>query len=170
MSMKNQSPPRKKFLKAEALSLVRSGEVDKGIEKYEQYLDLNDDDDDAWAGLGGAYRRKENFDKAIASYEKAYQRNDQSTYALVNLISLRAARNAPEDRARLDETLPTATKLIRAVIEEEKADFWAWYDLATLQLLQGEQEKALETFNYAAAQTPKTAKENFRSVLNNLNF
>jgi tetratricopeptide (TPR) repeat protein len=160
----------RKSLKAKALSAVRSGDYDAAIENYRKYLALNPGDDDAWAGLGGAYRRKADIDQAIHSYEEAFDINRQSTYALVNVVSLRAARGGPEDRARLRTYLPTALHLTRERIESGEGDYWTWYDLATLQLLQGDVEEAARSFQYAADLTPVTAKENYRSVLDNLTF
>jgi len=168
--MENKPHFKKRHLKAEALSAVRKGEIDIAIEKYEQYLKLNPQDHDAWSGLGGAYRRKNDIEKAIENYEKGYQINTQSTYALVNIVVLRTARNTKGDVEKLKKYLPIATKLTKQIINKGKGDFWTWYDFATLQLLQGETEEAIRTFNYAVELTPKTAKENFQSVLNQLNF
>lgn len=160
----------KKYLKAEALSAVRSGDVDTGIAKYNEYLQLNPDDDDAWAGLGGAYRRKGDIDKALESYQKAYAANAQSSYALVNIVSLLAARNRPEDAQELTELLPLTIRLVQEIINRGESTYWTWYDLATLQLFKKDDEQAKSTFSYAVNLTPKTATENFRSVLNNLEF
>ena len=162
----------KKFLKAEALAAVRAGEVEPGIAKYREYLALagNESDDDAWASLGGAYRRAGDLDQAIDCYAKAHEINPQSTYALVNLVSLHAARNKPEDRASLDQELPETIRLCREVIERADATYWNWYDLATVQLIQGQSDQAMKTLYHAVALTPAAAKENFRSVANNLRF
>lgn len=168
--MKNQPSPQKRYLKLEALSSLRSGDIDGAIKRYEQYLDLNPWDDDAWAGLGGAYRRMGNFKKAIDSYEKACEINPESSYALVNIISLRAAQNKKEDKEKLKEYIPKAIQISRQIIHNGKGDFWTWYDLGTIQLINEETEEAIKIFNYAAELTPKTAIENFRSVLNNLLF
>ena len=168
--MTREFSQRKRFLKAEALELVRNGKIDAAIEKYRQYLALNPQDDDAWAMLGGAYRRKNAIGRAIESYEKAYAVNSQSTYALVNIVSLRAARYSKQDQEILRTYMPKATKLVRDVIEREEDDHWTWYDLATLQLIAGKLAEAERNFHYAVGLTPKDAKEDFRSVLNNLNF
>lgn len=168
--MKNQPSPQKRYLKLDALSALRSGDIDSAIKKYEQYLDLNPGDDDAWAGLGGAYKRTENLKKAIDSYEKAYEINPESSYALVNLISIRAAQNIEEDKEMLKKYIPKAVQIFHQIINNGKGDFWTWYDLGTIQLIKGEAEEAIKIFNYAAELTPKTALENFRSVLNNLMF
>ena len=163
----------KKFLKAEALAAVRKGEVETGIAKYREYLALpgNEQDDDAWASLGGAYRRHVgDLDQAIDCYAKAYDINPQSTYALVNLVSLHAARNTPADRTSLERELPEVIRLCYQMIERPDATFWNWYDLATVQLIQGPPEQAMKTLYHAVALTPPAAKENFRSVANNLRF
>lgn len=159
----------KQYLKAEALAAVRKGEAKAGIDKYVEYLALNSDDDDAWAALGGAYRRTGDIDQAITSYGRA-DRLKRTTYALVNLVSLHAARNTPADREQLASDLPEAIRLCREVLARADASFWNWYDLATLQLIQGSAVEAMKTFYHAVALTPPTAKENFRSVLSNLRF
>jgi tetratricopeptide (TPR) repeat protein len=162
----------KKFLKAEALALVRKGDIQPGIDKWQEYLALPDNaaDDDAWASLGGAFRRQGQIDRALECYRRAYELNPESTYALVNLVSLQAARNTPEDREHLAQDVLRAIGLCRDVIERNGATFWNWYDLATLYLIQGSTEDAMKTLFHAIALTPDAAKENFRSVLNNLRF
>lgn len=164
-------------LKAEALDAVRSGDFDTAVEKYKKYLSLepNKTDDDAWAGLGGAYRRKQELESSLSSYEKAYQINPQSTYALGNIISLLAARCLPADREKLQQYLPDAVRLAQRKTSVPEADHWAWYDLATTHLVEGlfdesKSEKAVNTFYFAAELTPPAAEENFRSVLSNLTF
>ena len=168
--MENNSPPKKRYLKAAALSAVRSGDIKEGIDKYKQYLDLNPQDYDAWAGLGGAHRRMDNLTAAIESYEKAYEINPKSTYALINVVALRAARGNEDDREKLKQFIPIAKQLTQEIIDSGEADYWQWYDLATLQLLEGETDTAIRTFNYAADLTPRTATENFLSVLKQLTF
>jgi tetratricopeptide (TPR) repeat protein len=162
----------KQYLKAEALASVRKGEVREGIEKYREYfaLEPNRTDDDAWASLGGAYRRIENIDEAIDCYDRAYRLNPRSTYALVNLVSLRAARPAGTDPEQQKRDVKEAIRLCRETIEGGEATFWNWYDLGTLHLIQDNADEALKIFHHAVALTPETAKENFRSVLNNLRF
>ncbi|HVG19436.1 MAG TPA: tetratricopeptide repeat protein [Blastocatellia bacterium] len=168
--MADQTSDANLYLKAVALSLVRAGKFDAGIEVYNRYLASAPEDDEAWAGLGGAYRRKGDLDSAIASYEKAHQLNPRSTYALVNVVSLRACRNSPEDMERNRGYVLEALRAIREIISKGQDDYWTWYDLATLQLIEGKTSEAIRSLNYAAERTPETAKENFRSVLSNLNF
>jgi tetratricopeptide (TPR) repeat protein len=170
--------PVKRSLKAAALDAVRSKDFDTAIKKYNEYLALepNQMDDDAWAGLGGAYRRKEELELSLRSYEKAYQINPQSTYALGNIISLLAASRLPADREKLEKQyLPEAVRLTQQKASAPDSDHWAWYDLAMAQLIEGlfDQSKsgeAVNTFYFAAERTPPSAKENFRSVLSNLAF
>lgn len=165
----SDSSRRKRFLKTQALGLVREGKVNDGIDKYREYLsfDDNNDDDDAWAGLGGAYRRRGDFADAIESYERAYQLNPESTYALVNVVSLLAG-GPREKQEKLKDYLPKALERTHDKVRSDKADHWTWYDLATLQLINGELDAARSSMNYAAEITPKTAKENFRSVISSL--
>ena len=174
---------KQKYLKIEALEQVRQSSASntqsekerllrEGIKSYREYLALpeNHDDDDAWAGMGGAYRRLNEIDRAIESYQAAYEINSGSTYALVNLVSLLAARNLPGDLRKRNNYNAAALELFQKKIREGTADYWTWYDVATLQLIDGKVEKSFESFNYAAELTPKSKLENFRSVLSNLEF
>ena len=136
----------KKFLKAEALAHIREGAIPLGIQKYKEYLELNKEDDDAWASLGGAYRRSADIDNALRCYSHAYELNPESTYALVNLVSLCAARNSLDDQKQLSTLVPEAIRLCRETIETDKASFWTWYDLGTLQLISGNIEGGPENF------------------------
>jgi hypothetical protein len=92
----------------------------------------------------------------------------------VNLVSLLAARHRSEDEALLHDYAAKARTMIQDIIDGKikgkTADHWTWYDRATLELISGETDKALATFGYAIELTPKNAKENFASVLSNLQF
>lgn len=175
--------PTKEYLTIEALETVRNAakQPDEGLKrlmleeaigKYNQYLafEKNKDDDDAWAGLGGAYRRNGNIDQAIESYATAYRLNPASTYALVNLVSLMAARRRPADEPQLQEYAGRAKERLREKVASGSADLWTWYDMATLELIQGKTTESMHTFLYAIERTPKEARENFASVLSNLQF
>ena len=169
--------PIKISLKAAALNGVRNNDLEMAIEQYKEYLALepNQMDDDAWAGLGGAYRRKRDFESALSSYKRAFQINPQSTYSIGNIISLLAARYLSEDRMQLQQYLPEAIRLTERKASAPESDHWAWYDLATTQLIEGlfdesKSEEAAKTFYFAAERTPPSAKEYFRSVLSHLTF
>lgn len=166
---------RRLSLKVDALTLVRAGDVDGGIEKYRRYLDLSPNrelDDDAWASLGGAYRRKNDINKAIDCYRKAFEINPSSTYALLNLIPLCKIRNSPQDLKDLEIYIPKARQLLAVKLADSnnKEPWWTRYDAATLELLSGDVAASLSMFEVAADLTPRTARENFKSVLANLEF
>ena len=174
---------KREYLKLEALECVRSAArsndesskaelLKTGVEKYRQYLDFpeNKDDDDAWAGMGGAYRRLNDIDKAIESYQSAYNLNGSSTYALVNLATLLAARQRPGDKELLAHYSAKAQQLFQQIIDKGKADYWNLFDVATLQMIDGRVEESQASFKYAAERTPKDKVESFRSVLSNLQF
>lgn len=174
---------RREYLKIEALELVRNGSkqgdeeakrtmLKEAVAKYREYLEFeeNKNDDDAWAGLGGAYRRIGDIDLAIESYANAYRLNDESTYALMNLVSLMAAHRRPEDEPLLQHYAARAEERLRERIASGSADHWTWYDMATLELIQGKTGQSMSTFLYAVERTPKGASENFVSVLSNLQF
>jgi tetratricopeptide (TPR) repeat protein len=163
-------------LKAEASKASRANDPEEAIRLYLLYLEQesNKQDDDAWAGLGGAYRRKGDVNSAINSYETALNIKSQSTYALVNIISLLAARDLPGDQEKLQKYLPDAIRLTSSNATTE-SDHWSWYDLATTQLVEGlfdesMSEKAVKNFDYAIEKTPQGNSKDFESVLSNLTF
>lgn len=159
-------------LKKEALANVRLAQASlgKAIAQYQQYLSLpgNENDSDGWAGLGGAFRRAGNPDQAIESYERAHQVDATSTYALVNLVSLLAARNRKGDEARLAQYGAAAQALLESRTAAADCDHWTWFDLATMQLLGGKPSAALAALDRAIAKTPSA--DHFPSVLSNLEF
>lgn len=177
------SERRRQYLKVDALEMVRTASKQKNeemqremlkeaVSKYREYLGFeeNNSDDDAWAGLGGAYRRIGDIDQAIESYATSYRLNEESTYALVNLVSMMAARRRSEDEQLLQRYAVRAGERLGKKIADGSADHWTWYDMATLELIQGKTSQSLSTFSYAVERTPKEARENFVSVLSNLEF
>jgi len=172
----DKSQLTKLSLKAEASQASRANDPDTAIQKYKEYLEFasNKMDDDAWAGLGGAYRRKGDIDNAIQNYLNALDINSQSTYAVVNVISLLVARKSPADRGELQKYLPHAIQLTSNKATPQ-SDHWSWYDLATTELIGGlfdtdMSEKAVNDFDYAIEKTPRGNKKDFESVLSNLTF
>jgi len=168
--MSEFTSPMKPYLKAEALSYVRSGKYAEAANKYQQYIELNEHDDDAWAALGGAFRRLGDLQSAINSYEKAFQINPRSTYAAVNLVSLLFALKP--DGKKLQDYVSRALALTEDKIRSgtKTADHWTWYDLGMLQLIKGDVDAATRSYNYAAEITPQTATEHFRSAIDGLTF
>lgn len=166
------SAKQQEELKKEALANVRQAQalLSKAIGQYQQYLSLpgNENDSDGWAGLGGAFRRAGKTDEAIESYEKAYRVDATSTYALVNMVSLLAARNRQGDEARLAQYAAEAQALLESRTKAGDCDHWTWYDLATMQLLGGKASEAMAVLDRAIAKTPSA--DHFPSVLSNLEF
>jgi len=67
-------------------------------------------------------------------------------------------------------TIDFAKQKCLELVSAKQATHWNWYDLTTLQLIEGDAPSALRSFHYASELTPRGAVENFRSVLSNLEF
>jgi tetratricopeptide (TPR) repeat protein len=159
---------RKGYLKNGGLEDVRKGNIDAGIEKYKAYLEVpgNEQDDDAWACLGGAHRRKEDITNALKYYRKAFEVNPASTYAIVNIICLAAAAR---DQECVNYYLPTAKALTEKAISGDDADHWTWFDKATIQPIEGSIDEAVSDFRFGA-DMKSCSMENVRSAISNLEF
>ena len=56
---------------ARGQSLIATGKFEAAIEDFNATLNVNNRNADAWAGLGLAYERMSNREKAIESYDRA---------------------------------------------------------------------------------------------------
>jgi cytochrome c-type biogenesis protein CcmH/NrfG len=157
---------QKKWLKTNALQAVRDKNVAEGIRLYREYLGLegNAEDDDAWAMLGGAYRRAGDIGRAVESYAKAFELKPTSTYAAVNLVFLKATR---DELAGLETEVAKAIALTQAKIAAKEDDHWTWFDLGMLQLLSHRIDDARTSYRFAADMKSSTP-ENVASAANTL--
>jgi tetratricopeptide (TPR) repeat protein len=146
---------KKPWLKSNALQKVREGQLEAGIREYKEYLAVegNDQDDDAWAMLGGAHRRSGQLDASIACYAKAAALNPASTYAAVNLATLRATR---EGTQALQDDLTRAMVLVQQRASQADADHWTYFDLGMLQTLSNRLDEARASYQFGAEMKSST--------------
>ena len=145
------------------------------IADLERAVELRPNFEEALGSLGGIYRRLKDYEQAVTYYQRLYDINKSSSYALGNLGSLswylgrrEEARNyftllKNTSQTRLQEQAPQ----IQSQVVREEA-YWDYYDLALSQLATGEVDAAKETYAKAIEETP--AIEQFGAVLNNLYF
>jgi tetratricopeptide (TPR) repeat protein len=108
--------------------------------------------EDAFATIGGLYRRKGEYEKALEYYEQAYRINPSSSYALGNVASL-SWYLVKLDKAREYYILTEALAKVRNMTPHPE-DYWDYYDLALAQLVLGKTNEAKDTYRIAIEKTP----------------
>lgn len=158
---------------------LRTNDYAKAIEHLQRATELSsnhkasfatlsglDRPEDAFAALGGLYRRKEEYEKALDYYEQAYHINPRSSYALANAASL------SQYLAKLDKAheyyLLTETLAKGRIMTPQPEDYWDYYDLALAQLVLGKTDEAKHTYKIAIKKTLGVVQ--FDSVLGVLMF
>lgn len=112
-----------------------------GIASLQRAVELNPDDYDAHASLGGALRRAGRLDEALAHYERAVEVSNGHSYPLLNAIKLAALRDGKlELDGKRGFLLRRAERSLRAqVATEPPYDApWSFFDLAEIRLYQGD--------------------------------
>ncbi len=127
-------------------------------------IDLNPNDSDTAAILGGLYRRKGEYALAYSAYEQAWNLNRGSSYALGNLASL-AWYEGKKDEAHM--YFGFAEMIAIDHIKKGRGEiYWDYYDLGLAQLALGKIAEAQKTYATAIKETP--GKVQFEGVLDNL--
>ena len=142
-------------------------DYDKAIEYLKKSITLKTDDDDTYTVIGGLYRRKGEYQRAIAHYKEAYNINPHSSYALGNIASLLWYLGEVGEASKyFDDTEKVARGRIAAGRPE---GYWDYYDLALSQLgLQ--KSNVIDSYRQAIVKTPSPGKVVFDSILDNLKF
>jgi tetratricopeptide (TPR) repeat protein/cellulose biosynthesis protein BcsQ len=118
-----------------------------GVASLQRAIELNPQDFDALASLGGAYKRAGRLDDAIAMYERATELSGGLPYPLMNLLTLRALRYG---ELRLDDTLRTMLHQAERTLRTQVASDppidppWSFFDLAQIKLFTSDPEEALD--------------------------
>jgi tetratricopeptide (TPR) repeat protein len=137
---------------------------EKAEECLKKAIELNPNESDTFAILGGLYRRKEKYAQAFDFYKRAWRIDPNSSYALGNLASLSWYQgNIDEARVYFGHAEVATRSRIK---KGQESIFWAYYDLALAQLAEGKMDEAKKTYAIAIKETP--GRSLFDSVLNNL--
>jgi tetratricopeptide (TPR) repeat protein len=118
-----------------------------GIVPLQRAVDLNPEDFDALAALGGALRRAGRLDEALASYERSAEVSNGHSYPLLNAVKLAALRDgslALDGKRRFQ--LRRAERSLRAqVTSDPPYDApWSFFDLAEIRLYEGDRDGFLD--------------------------
>jgi len=139
----------------------------KALECLKKAIALKPNDDDAYAIIGGLYRRLGDYKRSLANYEQAYRINPASSYALSNMASLSwyLGEVVGAKKYFSDTEIAASTRISKGIPE----GYWDYYDLALAQLVLGK-PGAMDSYKQAIIATPTPGKEKFKSVLDNLQF
>jgi Flp pilus assembly protein TadD len=108
-----------------------------GVESLRKAVELNPDDYDAHASLGGALKRTGKIEEALAEYEKATAVSNGHSYPLLNALKLKAQLAGKLDiDSKTQFMLKRAERSLRAQVATDPPydPPWSLFDLAEIQL------------------------------------
>jgi tetratricopeptide (TPR) repeat protein len=117
-----------------------------GTASLRKAVELNPDDFDAQASLGGALKRAGQFAEALAAYERATDVSRGHSYPLLNAIKLRAQVDGKleiDGKRRL--LLRRVERSLRAQVASDPPydPPWSFFDLAEIRLYEGDKDDFL---------------------------
>jgi tetratricopeptide (TPR) repeat protein len=132
---------REKGITESLLARKPGWDGENGEASLRRAIELNPNDFDALASLGGVLRRRERFDEARAMYERSVEVSSGHPYPLLMAIKLRARATGTLD---VDETL--RARLLRAErMRNGQAELqppfdvpWCYFDSAEIRLYLGD--------------------------------
>ena len=119
-----------------------------GLAALGKAVELNPDDYDAFASLGGALKRAGKLTEALAAYDRATEVSHGHSYPLLNAITLAARlKGALDIDAKRKFLLGRAEKSLRAQVASEPPydPPWSFFDLAQVRLFAGDRADFLAT-------------------------
>lgn len=118
-----------------------------GEEALRHAIALNPEDFDAYASLGGIYKRQERFEEALVMYQRATELSRGHPYPLLNELKIQARINGsltidPPHRLLLER----AERSRRAQVSNQPPydPPWSFFDLSEIFLYLGETEQFLQ--------------------------
>jgi tetratricopeptide (TPR) repeat protein len=110
-------------------------------------IELNPDDFDALASLGGALRRAKRPKEARAAYEKSAEVSAGHPYPLLNALKLRASEAGKLELTPKDRIALMRAERVRKTQTEQNPPYdspWSFFDLAEIKLYQGKGDEFLQ--------------------------
>src|SRR5262245_2319713 len=119
-----------------------------GIDALRKAVELDPNDYDAHASLGGALKREGKIEEALAEYQRATDVSRGHSYPLLNAIKLQAQLKGKfELDAKQKFLVARAEKSLRAQVATDPPydPPWSFFDLAEIRLYSGNKDDFLET-------------------------
>lgn len=124
----------------------RRPDMPSGIEDLGKAIELAPDDYDAHASLAGAFKREGRLTEALAEYQRATEVSRGHSYPLLNALKIDAQINGKlviDDKQRFLMNRAAQSLLAQVASEPPYDPPWSFFDLAEIQLYQGQQDKFL---------------------------
>jgi tetratricopeptide (TPR) repeat protein len=139
----------------------------EAIDCLKHASELLPDSDDAFASLGGTYRRLNKYQRSLEFYKKALKVNPKSSYARGN-VGLLAWHIGDIETA--DETFREVETIATEHIETISSDelYWDYYDRGQARLILNQKKSAIQDYRTAIVLT--RAPGEFQSVIDGLKF
>jgi len=119
-----------------------------GVDALRKAVELNPDDYDAHASLGGALKREGKIEDALAEYQHATDVSRGHSYPLLNAIKLEAQlKGTFELDPKRKFLVARAEKSLRAQVATDPPydPPWSFFDLAEIRLYSGDKDGFLDT-------------------------
>jgi tetratricopeptide (TPR) repeat protein len=121
--------------------------IPSGEEALKKSIEFNNKDFDAYASLGGIYKRMGKFDVAAEMYNKAIEVSNGHPYPLLNAVILQIKN---EGIASISPRQKMYLKRAEIPLQKQVTDTppyntpWSFFDLSTILLLTGEKDRAVK--------------------------
>jgi tetratricopeptide (TPR) repeat protein len=125
----------------------KSPNLTTGEESLQKAIELNPDDFDAYASLGGILRRLERLEESLAMYQRATEISRGNPYPLLNELKLYLVINqSPSIENKYKFYLKRAERTLCAQVENEQPldTPWSFFNLSEVCLYLGDKEGFLK--------------------------
>lgn len=150
------------------MAYKRAGKSQLAIDWLTKAVDENPRDSDTHGIIGGVYKDAYELDRALDSYQRGFDGDPASSYCLMNVLCLLAARDKTGDKIRSKRLLADADRLTSNALSSPGANHWTMFDRAHFLLFANHEQEACELFTQAIENT-KTIGE-LRSARKNLDL
>lgn len=118
-----------------------------GEEALKTAIKFAPDDYDAYASLGGIYKRQDLYDQSLEMYNKAVDVSNGHPYPLLNAIVLQVRKEGTKSITEKQKLLMKRAEIpLRKQIKDNPSYNapWSFFDLSTICLLTGRKEEAVD--------------------------
>lgn len=131
----------------------------------ERALEINDADAELHGMVGGLFKRRDDYDLALAHYRRAYELEPENLYAIVTVAGMSGAMGCADDAEVFYKKLRTISERI---IAQGSADHWTYFGFGQAAAALGDEKAAMEAYRIALEQKPPI--EHVRSEVEQLEF
>jgi tetratricopeptide (TPR) repeat protein len=104
-------------------------------------IELNDNDFDAYASLGGVLKRAKRYPEALQCYERSALVSGGHPYPLLNALNLRAQLNGRLELKPYEQRALSLAERVREAQTKQDPPYdapWSFFDLAQIRLFRGD--------------------------------